>query len=107
MPAAGEITLLVAGILAGAVETLKDPAADRTADIEWLNGLAGPLTIDRLADQAHAMHAQAQAQLDAALREALDAAMRTVDGRLDRAFAVAETGFMTRGRIRAATEAVT
>ena len=46
----------------------------------------------RVSDQARAMRAQAQGQLDVASREAVDAAMRTVDGGLDRAFAAAEAG---------------
>ena len=41
------------------------------------------------------MRAQAQRQLDAASREAVDAAMRTVDAGLDRAFTAAETGIDT------------
>ena len=46
----------------------------------------------RVPDQVRIMRSQAQGQLDAASREAVDAAMRTVDGGLDRAFAAAETG---------------
>jgi hypothetical protein len=46
----------------------------------------------RGSDQARALRAQAQRQLDAASREAVDAAMRTVDGGLDRAFSAAEVG---------------
>ena len=46
----------------------------------------------RVSDQARTIRAQAQGQLDAASREAVDAAMRTVDGGLDRAFAAAQAG---------------
>lgn len=46
----------------------------------------------RVPDQARAMRAQAQGQLDAATREAVDETMRTVDRGLDRAFAAAGTG---------------
>lgn len=42
--------------------------------------------------QTHALQAGAQQQLDAASREALDGAMRGIDGGLERAFAAAEAG---------------
>lgn len=45
--------------------------------------------------EARAMRAQAHSQLDAASREAVEAAMRTVDAGLDRAFAAAEAGIDT------------
>jgi hypothetical protein len=46
----------------------------------------------RSGDQARAVQAQAQGRLDAASREAVDAAMLKVDAGLDRAFAAAEIG---------------
>jgi hypothetical protein len=46
----------------------------------------------RSTDEARALQAQAQGRLDAASRQAVDAAMQKVDAGLDRAFAAAELG---------------
>ena len=50
MPGEGEIRFIAAGVLNDAIKTLRDPAADHTADIEWLNSAPAPLTIDRVAE---------------------------------------------------------
>lgn len=81
-------TLVAVGLLAAL--GLRLDAAVLGQGAAQLARVANPC--GRAPDQAGVMRAQAQGQLDAASHEAVHAAMRTVDGGLDRAFAVAETG---------------
>lgn len=81
-------TLAVVGILAAL--GLRLDAAVLGQGAAQLARVATPC--GRAPDQARALRAQAQGQLDDASREAVYGAMRTVDGGLDRAFAAAEAG---------------
>ena len=81
-------TLALVGLLAAM--GLRLDAAVLGQGAEQLSRVANPC--GRAPDQARALRTQAHGQLDAASREALDAAMRTVDRGLDRAFAAAEAG---------------
>jgi hypothetical protein len=81
-------TLALAGLLAAHGLRL-DPAAIGHGAAQ-LARVANPC--GRTPEQAGAMRAQAQRTLDAAAREAVDLAMRTVDRGRDPAFAAAEAG---------------
>jgi hypothetical protein len=81
-------TLAVAGLLVAL--GLRPDASSLGRSAAQLALVANPC--GRATDQARTLRAQAQGRLDAASREAVDAAMRTVDAGLDRAFAAAEIG---------------
>jgi hypothetical protein len=81
-------TLALVGLLA-ALGLRLDASVLGTGAVQ-LARLTNPCA--RVPDQALALRAQAQGQLDAATRQAVDTAMRTVDGGLNQAFAAAEAG---------------
>jgi hypothetical protein len=81
-------TLAAVGLLAALGLRLDAAALGQGA--AQLARVANPCA--RAPDQAGAMRAQAQGQLDAASRAAVDAALRTADAGLDRAFEAAATG---------------